>query len=876
MRKQIWQRWAVLGPAVALGLYSGRIVSEVARPTLPAAIVVTLFTCLAAVWLLRRRPLRQAWPAVLLLLYVFSWEPDPRRAVLALALAATTTLLNGNWQLVTGGRWQVAGGISDLSLAICHLPLAALIAPLLVAGFFSLYLLTLAPGVLPADSGELQLAAYKLGVAHPPGFPLYTLLAHLFTRLPFAASAAYKVNLWSAVTSALTVGLIYRSTLRLARRRLAGVVAAVALGTSTTFWSQATTANVRSLTALFAALCFYLLLGIGQRESLLTTNQENPRQSVPSALSASHRQRSLILLAAVLSLGLTHHPSLVFMAAVFGLYALLVDPALLKQPGRWPPLLLAGLAGLLPLLYLPWRGAAGAWGAPNDLTTLPGFLNHALALGFRGDLFYFREASALWQRFLVMGNVMAFQFSPLLLVGMVGGLLVLLWRERRPALLLGGSFAIHTLITATYRAPQTVEYMLPAYVPAALCLGYLVGWCQEWIERTSVQSAPQNPLTVFRSTARAVYVTLPTALLVVSIQQATYRYPSFATLHSQTHSLDYARGLLTDAPANTVILADWHWATPLWYSQEVEGQRPDVTIAFVFPTGEAYADTWARRIGEELAAGRPVIATHYDETAYLSLPSPEPVGEAFLFSPKPRQTLPDGYQPLALTLGQAIHVLGYALQTDEVEIGDETTLALAWRPSTHYPLPIALFAHLVGGDGQLYGQADAPIRAADPTAITLTQFRLTVYPGARPGPLSILIGAYTAGGQPLTDAAGQSRTAIASLTVTPMSRPPLTQHPTYRTLADGPTLQRLIGYDGDNTLAGRPRLYLHWQTEQGYYSEVVDGEAAVQATLPPWYGLWGQPILDFGFWILDRSNPKSKIQNPKSHYIPLGQGLVWV
>ena len=73
-----------------------------------------------------------------------------------------------------------------------------------------LYGMTLAPTVVTVfdDSLELQLVTYMLGIAHPPGYPLYTLLGWLFTRLPLG-DVAYRVNLMSAVFGALTVALVY-------------------------------------------------------------------------------------------------------------------------------------------------------------------------------------------------------------------------------------------------------------------------------------------------------------------------------------------------------------------------------------------------------------------------------------------------------------------------------------------------------------------------------------------------------------------------------------------------------------------------------------------------------------------------------------------
>lgn len=50
---------------------------------------------------------------------------------------------------------------------------------------FCLYVLTQAPGLMYTDTGELAAAAYTWGVAHPTGYPLFTLVAHVWTLLPW-------------------------------------------------------------------------------------------------------------------------------------------------------------------------------------------------------------------------------------------------------------------------------------------------------------------------------------------------------------------------------------------------------------------------------------------------------------------------------------------------------------------------------------------------------------------------------------------------------------------------------------------------------------------------------------------------------------------
>src|SRR5574341_2066128 len=72
---------------------------------------------------------------------------------------------------------------------------------------FLIYFATLAPTTAFWDTSEYIAAAKVLGIPHPPGNPLFVLLAHTFGLLPLAASYAARINLFAAVTSALSAGL---------------------------------------------------------------------------------------------------------------------------------------------------------------------------------------------------------------------------------------------------------------------------------------------------------------------------------------------------------------------------------------------------------------------------------------------------------------------------------------------------------------------------------------------------------------------------------------------------------------------------------------------------------------------------------------------
>lgn len=801
--KQLEKFGSWLGP-LSLGLFFGRLLSEQwaihyhvqsLSVSWTIAIGLTLSLILFALFCLRQHPFRQTWPLTLLLGYVFYPYPDFYITAL-LGLVVTAVILQ---KIVLPASFFT----QKMRLRI------GFIGSLIF--FALLYFFTLAPGLLPADNGEFQLVGATLGVAHPPGFPLYTLLSKLITWLPIAATAAYKINLLSLITSTAALGIVYLIVYDLTQRQFAAGTAVLALGTATTFWAQATTANIRSLTALFAALAIFAII----------RHYHHKTQT----------DRYLMLLAASLSFGFTHHLSLAFMGLVFLLCLLLIDPAFLRTPTRWKRPFLAALAGLLPLLYLPLRAGADVPGSSEGLNTISGFLNHFLALGFQGDFFYFVDPIVLWPRLKVIANVLTFQFSPWLLAGALLGMLWLFKQNWRLGLLLGGSFAIQALITATYRAPQTVEYMMPAYIPVTICVGLASGYLRDFV-------------AIRPHSWRAVLLVGTAVLLTAAIHQGWQRWPSYRWLHQVQDARDYAQPILDNAPPDSLILANWHWATPLWYLQTVEGQRTDVEIEYVVPGEGAYSQTWVQRIEEGLGNGRPVITTYIDEAAYSTLRPAEPLGEALLFPQTLRTELPENFNALSHNFANGTQILGYQLNLNDVEIGLEERLTLAWEGTED----TSFFVHLLDESGSIVAQADIFARA-QPEGITLTQFRLT--PRSREGYRTIRLGS------------GAETVELGEMYVWPATLPPATQHPIYRPVIQKPGLT-LVGYDWDTTFPGQPRLYYHWKSSVGYISTVAD-EPNLQ-TMSEIVMPWGIPQ---PYWIVPPPQPGD-------HYVPLGQGIVWM
>src|SRR5438445_5185710 len=196
-----------------------------------------------------------------------------------------------------------------------------------------LYFLTAARDIVVGDSPELIMAAVTLGVAHAPGYPLFTMLGHLFSLIPFG-SIPFRVNLLSVTCDTLAIGVVYFSAFRLTKSRLAAAVAALLLAVNPTFWEWSLAAEVFPLNNLFAAMLILLLV----------TWHEHP-------------ERTGFLVAAffVAGLALTNHQTIALLGPAF-CFVLWRRRSILR-----PRLLAIGIAafviGLLPYSYIPSASA---------------------------------------------------------------------------------------------------------------------------------------------------------------------------------------------------------------------------------------------------------------------------------------------------------------------------------------------------------------------------------------------------------------------------------------------------------------------------------------------------------------------------------------
>ena len=147
----------------------------------------------------------------------------------------------------------------------------------LITGF--VYISTVEPTVSFWDCGEFILSSWKLQVGHPPGAPLFLILARVFSLFSFGnpSNAALMVNIMSALASAFTIMFLYWTIVHLAGKLYkpkgdrtdlitqlsiiaAGIVGSLAYAFSDTFWFSAVEGEVYATSSLFTAVVFWAIL----------------------------------------------------------------------------------------------------------------------------------------------------------------------------------------------------------------------------------------------------------------------------------------------------------------------------------------------------------------------------------------------------------------------------------------------------------------------------------------------------------------------------------------------------------------------------------------------------------------------------------------
>ncbi len=460
------------------------------------------------------------------------------------------------------------------------------------------YCFTLAPTVTFVDSGELIAAARTLGVAHPPGTPLYIILAHLATLIP-VGNVAQRVNFASALFAALAaaavallVGELLRSSppalpprkpnLRGEKKKRAKraaaerkteavgdqssapaittfaamLVSGLLLAFSRTLWAYATIAEVYTLNVLLT-LAIFLLMFRWRRLS-----KEGRRHGD----RAAHNR---LLYAAAFLFGLAlgvHHVTIALMLPALAFLVSSTEGFGFFKSKRLVYAALFAVAGLAIYAYLPVAASRSPlinWGDPK---TFERFWWHIT--GRQYQTFFSFSLDTMLGQLKEFIRFAANQFGPwwsLAGLGLVvAGVVEMFKRDKTVFVFFVLVIIADLAIALNYDIAEDKDaYYLPVFISMAVAAGFGVEWLIRAILKTKL------PVTLARA------VTALVLLLVVAITFAGNLPHNNRSRYFLAR--DYVENLFsTIEPGGMLLTLDWQVYSPMLYVSEVEQQRRDV------------------------------------------------------------------------------------------------------------------------------------------------------------------------------------------------------------------------------------------------------------------------------------------------------------
>lgn len=452
------------------------------------------------------------------------------------------------------------------------------------------YLVTLAPTTAFWDTSEYIAAAKVLGIPHPPGNPLFIILAHSFGLLPLSASYAERINLFAAVTSAAAAGLWFlvaerwlRGIVRERWARYAAAFAGVLVGaTSWSVWNQSTVNEKVYTVSLFSiALVMWLVVRWGD--------------DAPGP----HRDRWLVLIAYVLALTSTNHLMGLLAVPALVVYVLWTDWRVITRPTVLVGIAIAAVVGIsLNYLWLPMRAAQYP---PINEGEPVGFFSQALkdvlnrvqygkpGLGdrqasFSGQLGNFWQYYS-WQFARDWGRLSGVATAVFTVLGLSG--LLALWKSDRRAGLAGiallGTLSLGLVFYMNFKygfsqypdqpsLPREVRERDYFFIGSFAVFGAFVA-CGFGALMQSIVDGLRD-----RGTATARWAAA-TPVLALAFVPLLGNHATASRAH-ETMARDFAYDILNSIePYGVLITAGDNDTFPLWFAQEVEGIRPDVTLA---------------------------------------------------------------------------------------------------------------------------------------------------------------------------------------------------------------------------------------------------------------------------------------------------------
>ena len=412
---------------------------------------------------------------------------------------------------------------------------------------FGVYLQTIAPAVNFIDSGELATVACTLSIAHPTGYPLFTLLGRVFSLLPIAREEIVRLNSMSALFTSLAAVVLYYIVRLLFRWDKktgdafsvtgASLFAVCVLAFSQTFWSQAVTVEVYSLHLLLISMIIYFFLKANLDE----------------------KENDWLMFAFVLGLSFSNHLTTIFLAPAF-LFLFFKTQGFTKASFRKiATLVVPFLLGLSVYIFLPVRASASPllnWGNPS---TVENFFNHVSAKQFRVWMFSSTEIAS--RQFTYFIERLSSEFHWTFLPFPILGAWRLLTRQRTLCVFLFLLLAGCVAYAINYDIHDIDSYFLLAFIALALFSAFGVSEILGWIRYDNIR---KGIFFLFLSTV---------VFEVIKNWKDVDESKNYVVEN-------YTKTILTNVPQHSILLSfQWDYLiSASYYLQNIKHFRPDIVI----------------------------------------------------------------------------------------------------------------------------------------------------------------------------------------------------------------------------------------------------------------------------------------------------------
>lgn len=439
------------------------------------------------------------------------------------------------------------------------------------------YLLTLAPSVIQIDAGELAAVQATAGIAHPTGYPLFTILGYLFLKLPLPVSKIVSANILAALWCSAGVFLftvilkfvfdnraLFIKEKKAEKKKgakskksapeevsnsfaqilefkqyLSIMAAGLLLAFSKTFWFQATSVEVYSLHILLIMLIIYMLLRAYK----------------------SNQKKDWIFFALSLALGFTNHmTTLLILPGAAYLY--FEKNRFSRHSFIQIGLMLAVFFPLLIMIYsyLPVRASQDPvinWGNPVDFERI---LRHISGKQYQVWLFSSTESAK--KQFEYFFSNLPGEFAIVGLLFIIVGLFQTFIRVKKFFIFVIISFLVTVLYSINYDINDIDSYFLLAYISLAFFAAF-----------------GMNKLLGYLKDRPGKYVTPGVVLALFIITQLYINYKKCDESSWYTFS-DYTKSLLASTGNKSIIFSyQWdYFISPAYYFQFVEGYQSGAVI----------------------------------------------------------------------------------------------------------------------------------------------------------------------------------------------------------------------------------------------------------------------------------------------------------